>query len=328
MPLSHLPGVTSPAGRLTGQSTRDTYTNFAGTLSYHLYRPARLRRPPPLFVMLHGGFQSAADFAIGTRMNEVADECGGMVLYPEQSSRAHPLGCWNWYDTGHQSAETGEPALIAGLTRHVMAEHEVDPQRVYVAGLSAGGAMAVILGRTYPGLFAAVGVHSGLPFGVAHDLWSAMEAMRQGPARDRCTGIPRTERPMSIIVFQGDCDSTVHPSNGEAVLAQALGEATFKGLPAALRQSDRTVTRMTRQRSNGGRGAKGELWLLHGAGHAWAGGNRLGSFTDEKGPDASREMTRFFLKQRLSNDLNVKEPPVATRVRTKAKFFTTAPVPR
>ncbi|HEX2542229.1 MAG TPA: PHB depolymerase family esterase, partial [Caldimonas sp.] len=274
-----------PRTRPPGRSDPGTYRSAAGTLAYELYRPAVLRRPPPLFVMLHGGSQSAADFALGTRMNQVADECGGLVLYPEQSRSAHPLGCWNWYDTKHQSADTGEPALIAGLTREVIAAHDVDRDRVYVAGLSAGGAMALILGQAYPDLYAAVGVHSGLPSGVAHDVWSAMQAMREGPrspaeGRSRCVG--REPQAVSTIVFHGDRDQTVHPSNGGAVLAQAVRDSALRRStrpssgPAA-----RAVTRISRRCRPGDDGAHGELWLVHGAGHAWAGGDRRGSFTDE-----------------------------------------------
>jgi poly(hydroxyalkanoate) depolymerase family esterase len=298
-----------PRTRPPGRSDPGTFRSAAGTLAYELYRPAVLRRPPPLFVMLHGGSQSAADFALGTRMNEIADECGGLVLYPEQSRGAHPLGCWNWYDTRHQSAGTGEPALIAGLTREIIAAHGVDAGRVYVAGLSAGGAMAVILGQACPELYAAVGVHSGVPSGVAHDVWSALQAMRDGPAagaagaagaatRARSSSGPA--RGVSTIVFHGDRDQTVHPSNGGAILDQALRDSTLRrSVRPSTGASARAVTRISRRCRPDGDGADGELWLVHGAGHAWAGGDRRGSFTDEKGPDASREMARFFLKRRL-----------------------------
>ena len=159
------------------------YVNEAGVRNYKLYVAAsRPGEAPPLFVMLHGCDQDAADFAIGTRMNELAEECRGVVLYPEQCRLVNPLGCWNWHDADHQSADHGEPSLIAGMTRQVAAEHNIDPARIYVAGMSAGGAMAVILGQEYPDLYAAVGVHSGVASGVASDLLSALSAMTSGPA--------------------------------------------------------------------------------------------------------------------------------------------------
>lgn len=287
-----------------GGLSEGSYTNIAGTLGFKLYRPAVLREPAPLIVMLHGCSQSAADFATGTRMNELADEFGGMVLYPEQSKGAHLLGCWNWYDARHQFADHGEPSMIAGMTRQVMSDHGVDPTRVYVAGMSAGGTMAVILGQAYPELYAAVGVHSGVPSGVAHDLMSALSAMNNGPAQyrgDAAAREPAEGPPLATIVFHGDCDGTVHLSNGEALHAQgrcgtACAAAAREPIPMP---GGRAVTRVTRARSSGLPDA--ELWIVHGAGHAWAGGSPKGSYTDEKGPDASREMLRFFMQQRLSD---------------------------
>ena len=201
------------------------YLNAAGFRNYKLYVAApRGDEAPPLFVMLHGCQQNAADFAAGTRMNELAEECGGVVLYPEQCTMANTNGCWNWHKKQHQSAGGGEPSLIAGMTRQVMAEHRIDAARVYVAGMSAGGAMAVILGQAYPDLYAAVGVHSGVPSGVAVDLMSALSAMNSGPTpSDRAAARRRTKGKHAIatIVFHGDRDRVVHPLNGEAVHTQA-----------------------------------------------------------------------------------------------------------
>ncbi|NUZ04385.1 extracellular catalytic domain type 1 short-chain-length polyhydroxyalkanoate depolymerase [Piscinibacter koreensis] len=285
----------APAGLVDG-----IFTNFAGTLDYKLYRSPNLRKRPPLFVMLHGGSQNALDFATGTRMNELADECGGIVLYPEQSKRANALGCWNWFDTRHQCAESGEPAMIAGLTRAVIAENHCDPTRVYVGGMSAGGAMALILGKAYPDLYAAVGVHSGVPCGAANDLFSAWQTMSNGPSSRFHAS--REPHPVATIVFHGDRDYTVHLSNAQAIHAQALcgtvdrsGELSANG-PIHL-PGGRAVTRVTQP---GRRGiADAELWIIHGAGHAWAGGNAAASYTDADGPNASREMLRFFLQHRL-----------------------------
>jgi poly(hydroxyalkanoate) depolymerase family esterase len=259
---------------------------------YELYVPSTYDgQPLPLIVMLHGCTQTAADFATGTRMNEVAEERGCFVLYPEQTRSANQQKCWNWFNTGSQLRDMGEPAAIAGLIREVSAEHAIDASRVYVAGLSAGGAMAVILGRTYPELFAAVGVHSGLPYGAAHDLPSALAAMRSGGAADHF------DRPLPTIVFHGDRDATVHPVNGEKVAEQALGPCTcdVEHDDAPDDDGERTVTRKLFKDEGGA--VIVESWLIHGAAHKWSGGDPRGSHTDAAGPDASREMARFFLER-------------------------------
>ncbi|MEJ7930165.1 PHB depolymerase family esterase [Ramlibacter sp. AN1015] len=286
------------------------YTDPVGSLDYTLYVPANVGMRPPLFVMLHGACQSASDFAAGTQMHEAVRECGGIALFPQQSRSAHPLGSWNWYDVKHQFASGGEPSMLAGLTRQIIRDHDADPVRVYVAGMSAGGAMAVILGQTYPDLYAAVGVHSGIATGVAHDLMSALRAMSSGPPGDSpakgraavCASLPA----VPTIVFHGDRDQTVHPLNAEAVLAQALnrsGGTPSRGDAASHTGTmnvpgGRAVTLVRHVRRKGRPDA--EMWLVHGGGHAWTGGSAKGSFTDESGPDASREMLRFFLRQSLA----------------------------
>ncbi|UIJ70449.1 PHB depolymerase family esterase [Aurantimonas sp. HBX-1] len=268
------------------------FANTAGTRDYKLYVPSKpAGRALPLVVMLHGCTQSPDDFAAGTRMNELAEEFGFLVVYPAQSKAANSSKCWNWFSAADQERERGEPSLIAGITREVIAEFGVDPKRVYVAGLSAGGAQAAIMGATYPDLFAAVGVHSGLACGAARDVASAFAAMSKGgaPSTGRGTGIP-------TIAFHGDGDATVNKVNGEHVIAQAKAGDDF----IAEREKGRSPggVSYTRTRYRDGRGrALHEHWLLHGAGHAWAGGSSAGSYTDPGGPDASREMLRFFLEQ-------------------------------
>lgn len=257
---------------------------------YKLYIPPQAgSRPLPLVVMLHGCTQHPDDFAAGTRMNEAAREQGFFVLYPAQSQQANPQRCWNWFKHSHQQRGRGEPALIAGMTREVMEHHAIDPARVYVAGLSAGGAMAAILGEAYPELYAAVGVHSGLAAGAARDLPSAMGAMRSGsaPAASEAPGRP-------TIVFHGDGDATVHPSNGSHVAAASAGagaerEAQKKGNPGG-REATRHLHR------DGAGKVLAEHWVVHGAAHAWSGGSSAGSYTDPRGPDATAEMLRFFLE--------------------------------
>ncbi len=266
-----------------------------GSRSYLLYIPAnRADAPMPLVVMLHGCTQTPEDFAAGTGMNALAEEVGCLIAYPAQASGANAQKCWNWYRPEDQARDRGEPALIAGLTRDIQRDHQADPARTYVAGLSAGGAAAVIVAAAYPEVFSAVGVHSGLPAGSARDIPSAFAAMRSGSDGN----LHRAAVP--TIVFHGLADNTVHPANGVAVMSQAL-----HAMPD-LRTTTKTGT------SDGGRRYKttahldanghslAEHWEIDGAGHAWAGGRTAGSYTDPTGPDASRQMMRFLLQHKAS----------------------------
>ena len=257
----------------------------------------------PLVVMLHGCTQSPDDFAAGTRMNVLAEEHGCLVAYPAQSASANISKCWNWFKAEDQQRDGGEPSLIAGITRQIMAEYPVDPQRVYVAGLSAGGAAAAVMAATYPDLYAAVGVHSGLAVGAAKDMPSAFAAMQGGATTSRANSARRQRcgegRMVPTIVFHGDQDRTVNPRNGDQVIAQARGAATDDLQATATAQQGqaaggRSYRRTTHADAAGQ--AMLEQWVIQGAGHAWAGGSPAGSYTDPQGPDASREMLRFFLE--------------------------------
>ena len=280
-----------------GQFLEGVFNNDAGSRRYRLYVPARAASGPrPLVVMLHGCQQSAGDFAAGTAMNRLAEEHGCLVLYPDQERGANSSNCWNWFDAAHQKRGQGEPALLAGMTGQVVQEHGADPRRVYVAGLSAGGAMAAVLGAAYPDVYAAVGVHSGLPAGAARDLMSGLHAMKGSGKGGRHTPLHRR---VPLIVFHGDQDAVVHPSNGAALYRQFTGA----GMDASLREIEesgaagagRGHTRTTALDGDGR--VVAEHWVVHGAGHAWAGGDPAGSYTDAMGPDASAEMLRFFLNQ-------------------------------
>ena len=271
------------------------FTNAAGSRSYKLYVPGRYKgQALPLVVMLHGCTQSPDDFAAGTRMNECAEEQGLFVAYPAQPSSANPSRCWNWFEGSEQRRGQGEPSLIAGITRQIMRDFPVEAGRVYVAGLSAGGAAAAVMGATYPDLYAAIGVHSGLACGAARDMASAFAAMRAGGSPGAISAhASRTTVP--TIVFHGDKDKTVHPVNGDQVIAQAklgtdLRTTVVRGRSAGGMSFVRTI------QSDGTGRALLEQWVLQGAGHAWSGGGLEGSYTDPRGPDASREMVRFFLQ--------------------------------
>jgi len=273
-----------------GSFTSGSHTNEAGTRDYKLYVPSTLgNAPAALVVMLHGCTQNPDDFAHGTQMNALAEELQCLVVYPAQSQSANPSRCWNWFNEGDQQRDRGEPSIIAGITREVMARHAVDPRQVFVAGLSAGGAMATIMGTLYPDLYAAVGVHSGLPFASANDLPSALAAMKGDFRRSQAPG-----RSLPIIVFHGDRDTTVHPANGEELVAR--GRARKTAVEPGQVPNGHAFTRTVHHHDDGS--VHAEHWVIHGAGHAWSGGNARGSYTDGKGPDASREMLRFFRTQR------------------------------
>ena len=275
----------TPASRLV----EHTYRNRAGSRHYKVFAP---RNTPvsgaPLLVMLHGCSQSADDLARATHMDELAEELGFVVVYPVQSSRANRARCWNWFEALHQRRNQGEPSLIAGITRTLLRQG-VDPRRVYVAGLSAGGAMAAVMGAEYPDLYAAIGVHSGLPHAAAQDYASALAAMsgRRSGRHSARSGDARGRR-IPTLAFHGDEDSTVHPSNSDFVRAAGLRVAVEQG-----QRNGRSFTR-TVQIDTGGRPSF-EQWVVHGAGHAWIGGRAGAPFADPLGPDASREMLRFFL---------------------------------
>jgi poly(hydroxyalkanoate) depolymerase family esterase len=280
-----------------------SYSDQAGSRAYKLYVPSGYHgQALPLIVMLHGCTQSPDDFAAGTRMNDLAQEHTCFVAYPAQSPSANVSKCWNWFSPRDQQRGQGEPALIAGITRQIMRDYSVDPRRVYVAGLSAGAAAAAIMGMTYPDLYAAIGVHSGLACGAASDLPSAFAAMRRGEAvPTRWSGNAADAKPyrrvVPTIVFHGDQDTTVNPCNGDQVIAQSsvIAGADFRTSVENGQVSGGHAYSRTLYVDASGRAIL-EQWVVRGAGHAWSGGSPAGSYTDPRGPDASREMLRFFLE--------------------------------
>lgn len=290
---THGPLAGAPVAAPGAAFLRLTHQGAEGSRDYRLYVPAN--RPDgllPLIVMLHGCTQSPEDFALGTGMNALAEEFGCLIAYPAQAMGANAQKCWNWFRPEDQARGSGEPALIAGLTQEIQRSYPADPARSYIAGLSAGGAAAAVVGAAYPDIFAAVGIHSGLPAQGARDIATAFAAMRSGT-----TAAPH-RMALPTIVFHGLADGTVHPDNGRASLAQAL-----PAMPKLHRSTrkDRSpggrVHHVTAHHHADGR-SFAEHWEIDGAGHAWAGGDPMGSYTDPSGPDASAEMLRFFLQHR------------------------------
>ncbi|WP_216322410.1 extracellular catalytic domain type 1 short-chain-length polyhydroxyalkanoate depolymerase [Deinococcus aestuarii] len=303
----------SPAPALSAQATGTTVTGSATgagvTRNYTLYTPtAGTGTPRPLVVMLHGCTQSPADFAAGTRMNDLADQKGFLVVYPEQPGSANQNKCWNWFEPAHQARGQGEPAAIKAIVDAIKGRTSVDGSRVYVAGLSAGAAMSVIMGATYPDVFSAIGVGAGLEYKAATSTAAAFTAMNSGGPNPDTQGtaaynaMGTTKRNVRAIVFHGTSDYTVSPVNGDQVAAQWVqtNDLTDDGQDNGSKNTSQVSTRSGTV--SGGRaytvktyaGGVVELWNVTGMGHAWSGGSTAGSYTDPQGPDASAEMWRFF----------------------------------
>ncbi len=288
------PLLRAPAGTFTARS----YSCSAGARDYKLYVPSGVATGTRgLIIMLHGCTQNPDDFATGTGMNLVADNESLIVAYPSQTRAHNASGCWNWFQTCDQVRDRGEPAILAGIARELMREFDLSREQVFIAGLSAGGAMAVIMAETYPDVFSAVGVHSGLPYQSASNVMSALAAMRgrAGTRRDTSAAVNADQAAMRTIIFHGSADKTVHPSNATGIAndANTAGTSTAAVTDAGMTNGKR-FSRTIIAGDNGR--AIVENWTIEGAGHAWSGGSQKGSFADPLGPDASAEMVRFFLE--------------------------------
>lgn len=285
----------APRGPKGARYLTRTHRSVAGSRGYKLYLPASQKGPPKgLIVMLHGCKQTPDDFAVGTHMNALAEKYGLAVAYPAQTRRHNASSCWNWFKPGNQMRNLGEPAILASLTRKLMRDFGLGRSKVFVAGLSAGGAMAAILADVYPDVFSAAGIHSGLARGAASGAVSAMSAMRNGGVSNGIAPfIASPSRPVRRIIFQGEDDQTVNPSNASQIVAAEIGDDILPTTVGKRTKHGRGYCRSVFADSEGA--VQIELWMIAGSGHAWSGGRAAGSYTDTKGPDASAQMVRFFL---------------------------------
>ena len=254
--------------------------------------------------MLHGCVQPATEFAVATRMNEVAGAAGWAVLWPQQSQAAHELRCWNWYLSAHQRRGSGEPAMLGETIRRTRDDHGFD--RVFLAGISAGAAMSAILAATYPELFTAVALHSGIAFGAAENIAAGLEIMRSGESNPVTLGelahqtMTGQARVMPVLVLHGGQDAALHPRNGTNLAQQwAVANALTLGKPALV-----PPTRETTHREEGRYEAtivayedvQVEEWRIGPLGHAWSGGSGAATYADPRGPDATRAVVEFFTR--------------------------------
>jgi poly(hydroxyalkanoate) depolymerase family esterase len=294
-----------------------TYQDSTSSYPYFVYTPTtyHVGKAVSLLVMLHGCTQTAEDFAAGTRMNQLAEQYGFIVAYPQQMRKANPTLCWNWFRSAHQFRDRGEPNRIAHIVQAIRrntSQWTIDSNQIYVSGASAGAAMAVILGATYPDIFAAIGVHSGVEYQAVTNIISAFKMMRhRGPnpvlqGQKAYEAMGSYQRVMPIIVFQGTRDRVVPPINGDQVVQQwmqtnrlaseGLYQANFKNPAATTTAQVPGGYEYTVYSWKDSRGKEIQAyWKIHGLGHAWSGGSPEGSHTDPQGPNASEFMYQFFM---------------------------------
>jgi poly(hydroxyalkanoate) depolymerase family esterase len=317
-----------PVAARAGSWTDGSVTNASGSRGYRLRVPAGYtsKSARPLVMMLHGCTQTPDVFAAATQMNSIADENNFLVVYPEETASANALKCWNWFDSSHQSRGQGEPSLLALIVNQVRADFKVDARRVYVAGFSAGGAMAVIMGATYPDLFAATGVHSGIAYKAATNLKEARPAMAQGGTDAARLGqlayqaMGDTKHTMRVILFQGAKDNLVAPLNAAQIITQWTRADDLVDDGKDNESVDDVADKTTESVTAGGYAYKKsvynnrsgepliEAWMIQELKHAWSGGAAGASYTDPKGPNASQEIWRFFRESKPLPQTKRKNP--------------------
>ena len=296
--------VSTPA---PGRWVSGEFTNDAGTRRWSLYVPGSWNPEGKhmLVVLLHGCTQDAADVARGTRIAEHAEKEGFLALLPEQPASANPKKCWNWYDPAHQSRGAGEPAIIAGLTEKIVADYRVDAERVHLAGISAGAAMASLVAVAYPEIYASIAMHSGLPWRAATDVAGALAVMAKGTDQTLPLGLAAAEamgarrRSIPALIIQGGSDKVVNPANADGLARQwlvmnteAIGART--GGMAGDEVAGETNGYHWKRVVFGDGPLTVEQLVVEELGHAWSGGSKSGTFTDERGPDAMAETVAFF----------------------------------
>ena len=282
--------------------SRERYDCAFGARDYLLFLPRNKRsKPKGLLLMLHGCTQTSSDFARGTNMANLAQQKNFIVAFPEQSRGANAQTCWNWFERGDQERDLGEPAILAGMAQSLSASHGISDDQIYVAGFSAGAAMAVILGETYPDVFAAIGVHSGLPYRAAHSVASALAAMGGKSMPQKTAG--KLSPSVPLIIFHGTEDKIVAPKNAKQIVSATVqrnptitSEIEVKR-PGASRSKQKNATCIRHVTSQGQIAI--EEWQIDGLGHNWSGGNLSGSYTDPTGPDASKLMLKFFFGSQM-----------------------------
>ncbi len=289
----------APRAHAAGQFLADSF----GGRSYKLYVPSSYTgQPLPLVLMLHGCTQDPDQFATGTNMNAVAEAHGFFALYPDEPATAQSLKCWQWFDPAHQQRGAGEPAALVALVDHVASQYAVDGARTFAAGLSAGAAMSVVLGATYPDRFSAIAVSAGLEYAAAASLAGASTAQLDGgpdpatQAKAAATAMLAVARPVRVLVFHGTADAIVAPVNGDQVATQWRDTDAMLGAAVS---SAPDATEMAQ--APGGRSYTTTRWgdwvqkvAVDGMGHAWSGGAAAGSYTDPSGPNASELAWAFF----------------------------------
>jgi poly(hydroxyalkanoate) depolymerase family esterase len=304
--------VTAEAATFAGQ-----HTEAAGTRSFRGYVPSGYdpATPLPLVVALHGCSQTADQLSQLTRFDALAETRNFIVVYPEQSKDGNFLGCWNWFVDAHMHRGAGEPSIIAGITAWVQQRYAIDPHRIYVAGFSGGGAMASVMGATYPHGYAAIGVASGCEYAAGAPCagYRSADPEQAGLLAERA--MRPYSRPMPAVVFQGDSDKTVPPINAEQLVRQWQVTADWADDGAANGSVSRSAQKMSFERGSGGRvatvasyadGRGQELvqsWLVRGMGHAWSGGCSCASYADASGPDATLAMYDFFMSHPHPNPM-------------------------
>jgi poly(hydroxyalkanoate) depolymerase family esterase len=294
-----------------------SYQDASNKHPYFVYTPTtyHIGTAVPLLVMLHGCTQTAEDFAAGTRMNRLAEQHGFIVAYPQQMRKSNRALCWNWFKSAHQFRNRGEPARIAHIVQTISqktSQWTIDSQQIYVVGASAGAAMAVILGATYPDIFAAIGVHSGIEYQAVTNIIDTLKVIRHGGPEPILQGQKAFEamgsykRVVPTIVFQGTHDRIVPPISSDRVVQQWMQTNHLVSPDLYLADFKKPTTTSTGQVPGGyaytvytwedSRGNEVQAyWKIHGLGHAWSGGSPTGSHTDPRGPNASEAMYQFFM---------------------------------